>query len=97
MILDPPSFAKRETERAGAILAYERLTALGLPHLKPGGVLVSCSCSAHVSADEFFGAVRSAAKKSGRRFEELQTTGHAADHRATFKEAQYLKGIYLRF
>jgi 23S rRNA (cytosine1962-C5)-methyltransferase len=97
MILDPPSFAKRETERAGAILAYERLTALGLPHLKPGGVLVSCSCSAHVSADEFFGAVRSAAKKSGRRFEELQTTGHALDHRATFKEAQYLKGIYLRF
>jgi 23S rRNA (cytosine1962-C5)-methyltransferase len=97
IILDPPSFAKRETEREGAIRAYERLAQLGLPHLNPGGILLSCSCSAHVSSEEFFGAIRAAAKTSSRNFQELQTTHHAPDHHASFKEAEYLKAIYLRF
>ncbi len=97
VVLDPPSLAKREVERAGAIRAYAKLGGAGLQHLRPGGVLVACSCSAHVSAEEFFGAVRQAARKSGRRFSELQTTRHAPDHRATFPEAEYLKGIYLKF
>ena len=97
IILDPPSFAKREAERANAIRAYERLSALGISRLAPGGILGSCSCSAHVSADEFFGAVRSAAKNSGREFSEIQTTRHAPDHAATFPEAEYLKGIFLSF
>jgi 23S rRNA (cytosine1962-C5)-methyltransferase len=96
IILDPPSFAKRESERDKAIEAYERLASLGIRHLSPDGILVACSCSAHVSAEEFFGAVKRAAKKTGRRFEELQTTRHAPDHPATFKEAEYLKAIYLK-
>jgi 23S rRNA (cytosine1962-C5)-methyltransferase len=50
-----------------------------------------------VTAEEFFEAVRRSAAKSGRRFEELKTTRHAPDHHATFKEADYLKAIYLRF
>lgn len=97
IILDPPSLAKREGERAGAIRAYEKLAASGISHLSPGGILVACSCSAHVSAEEFFGAARGAAKKSGREFTEMQTTGHAPDHATSFKEAHYLKGVYLRF
>jgi 23S rRNA (cytosine1962-C5)-methyltransferase len=96
IVLDPPSLAKREPERAGAIRAYARLTELGIKHLLPGGILLACSCSAHVSAEEFFGAVRQSATKSGRRFNELQTTRHAPDHPATFKEAEYLKGIFLK-
>jgi len=97
IVLDPPSFAKREAERAGAIRAYEKLATLGIQHLARDGILVACSCSAHVSAEEFFTAARRSAAKSGRRFQELQTTGHAPDHHASFKEAEYLKGIYLRF
>ncbi len=97
IVLDPPSFAKRETERAGAIRAYEKLAGLGIQHLALGGILVACSCSAHVTAEEFFDAVRRSAGKSARPFEEIQTTRHAPDHPATFKEAEYLKGIYLRF
>ncbi len=97
IVLDPPSLAKREAERAGAIRAYGKLAMSGIEHLTPGGILVACSCSAHVSAEEFFGAVRAAARDSGRRFTELQTTRHAPDHHANFKEAEYLKGIYLRF
>lgn len=95
VILDPPSLAKRETERAGALRAYNKLAAMGIEHLDPGGVLVACSCSAHVSADEFFESVRAAAAQSGREFSELQTARHAPDHPAAFKEAEYLKVIYL--
>jgi len=97
IVLDPPSLAKREAERAGAIRAYARLTESGIRRLAGGGILTACSCSAHVSADEFFGAVRQAAMNSGRRFMEMKTTHHAPDHPATFKEAEYLKGIFLKF
>jgi 23S rRNA (cytosine1962-C5)-methyltransferase len=97
IILDPPSLARREDERSGAIVAYRRLAADGIRWLKPGGILLAGSCSAHVTTEEFFEAVRSAARSSGRRFEERETTTHPADHPATFPEARYLKGIYLRF
>ncbi len=96
VILDPPSLAKRETERPGAIRAYGRLASSGIEHLTPGGILVACSCSAHVTAEEFFEAIRRSAGKAGRTFEELRTTRHALDHPATFTEAEYLKAIYLK-
>jgi len=96
IVLDPPSLAKRETDRAGAIQAYARLAANGIRALRPAGILVAASCSAHVSSAEFFDAVRGAARKSGRAMTELETTGHPPDHPATFKEAEYLKCIYLK-
>lgn len=97
IVLDPPSLAKRASEREGAIRAYETLNALGIEKLSCEGILVAGSCSAHVSAAEFFEAVRRAAQKSGRKFSELKTMQHPSDHPATFKEAEYLKVIYLRF
>jgi 23S rRNA (cytosine1962-C5)-methyltransferase len=96
VVLDPPSLARREVERAQAIEAYGRLAGHGIRSLRRGGVLVAASCSAHVSAAEFFEAVRQAGRRSGRRFEELETTGHPPDHPATFPEAHYLKCMYLR-
>lgn len=96
VVMDPPSLARREAEREGAVKAYARLAGLGLARLRPGGMLVASSCSAHVSAAEFFGAVRSAARGSQRGFKEWRTTAHAPDHPATFAEAHYLKCIYLR-
>jgi len=96
-VLDPPSFATREAERAGALRAYAKLAALAIEHLSSGGILVACSCSAHVAAQEFFEAARVSAAKSKRRFVELRTTGHAPDHPAAFREAEYLKAIYMRF
>jgi 23S rRNA (cytosine1962-C5)-methyltransferase len=97
IVLDPPSLAKRAMEREGAIRAYEKLNSLGIEKLSRDGILVAGSCSAHVSAPEFFDAVRRAATKSGRKFSELKTLQHPPDHPATFKEAQYLKVIYLKF
>jgi 23S rRNA (cytosine1962-C5)-methyltransferase len=97
VVLDPPSLAKRATEREGAIRAYERVNALGIHLLERNGILVAGSCSAHVSSAEFFDAVRRAAMKSGRKFSELKTALYPADHPAGFKEAEYLKVIYLKF
>jgi 23S rRNA (cytosine1962-C5)-methyltransferase len=97
IVLDPPSLAKRAAEREGAIRAYERLNLLGIEKLSRDGILVAGSCSAHVSAAEFFDTVRRAAIKSGRKFSELKTVQHPPDHPATFKEAEYLKVIYLKF
>ena len=96
VILDPPSLAKREAEREGAVQAYEKLAANGIRALRRGGISVASSCSAHVSAEEFFETVRQAAQKSGRRFTELETTLQPPDHPATFPEARYLKCIYLK-
>jgi 23S rRNA (cytosine1962-C5)-methyltransferase len=97
IVLDPPALAKRAAEREGAIRAYERLNFLGIAKLARDGILVAGSCSAHVSAPEFFDAVRRAAVKSGRKFTELKTLRHPPDHPAGFKEAAYLKVIYLKF
>jgi 23S rRNA (cytosine1962-C5)-methyltransferase len=97
IVLDPPSLAKRATEREGAIRAYERLNSLGIKRLSGDGLLVAGSCSAHVPAAEFFDTVRRAAARSGRRHFELKTTQHPPDHPAGFKEAAYLKVIYFRF
>jgi 23S rRNA (cytosine1962-C5)-methyltransferase len=97
VVVDPPSLAKREGERAGAIRAYRRLNADAIRLLRRGGLLVAASCSAHVSESEFFGAVREAARASGRRVEEVAAGGHAPDHPASFAEARYLKCLFLRF
>lgn len=97
IIVDPPSLAKRETERQNAIKAYRQLNVSAIDRLEPKGILVAASCSAHVSSEEFFGAVRDAARMIRRPFKELKTAGHPSDHRATFAEAAYLKAIYLRF
>lgn len=96
VILDPPSLARREAERTGAIAAYGRLASYGWRALRPGGVLVAASCSAHVSTDEFHAAVLDAVRRTGRDFTELARTGHAPDHPATFPEAHYLKCLWLR-
>lgn len=96
VVVDPPSLAKREAERRRAIQAYGKLNASALRLLRPRGILVAASCSAHVSEEEFFGAVRMAMRGSGRRFEELATTSHAPDHHAAFPEARYLKCMFVR-
>ncbi len=92
IIVDPPSLAKRASEREGALRAYRRLNTRAMAKLRPGGVLLAASCSAHVSKSEFFEMIR----EIGSGWEELWTSGHAPDHCADFKEAEYLKAICLR-
>jgi len=96
IIMDPPSLAKREIERGVASRAYEKLAFQGIKLLRKGGIMVCCSCSAHVSVEEFTESVRHAMRKSGRKFQELEITGHAPDHPCTVIEMNYLKAIYLK-
>lgn len=96
VIVDPPSLAKRERDRQGAIRMYRRLNGAAMRRVRSGGVLLAASCSAHVSSQEFFGAVRSEAGRSGRQWDELWTAGHAPDHPASFPEAEYLKAVCLQ-
>ncbi len=96
VILDPPSMARRATERAGALAAYGRLASLGAARVRAGGILLAASCSAHVGAEDFFGLVLSTLRRTGRRATELERATHPVDHPATFAEAHYLKALYVR-
>ena len=96
VIVDPPSFAKREKEVPGALEAYRRINKLAVPLVTPGGVLLAASCSARVPAEDFFRVVEGVLKASGRKFTLLEKTTHDDDHPVGFLEGAYLKSGYYR-
>lgn len=97
IIIDPPSFAKKETERARALRSYERLAKYGSQLVADGGVLLLASCSARISSDEFFELNQRVLQDSRREFELLQKTFHDVDHPVAFPEGAYLKTGYYQF
>ena len=96
VVVDPPAFAKQQSEIPAALSAYQRLAGLALGVLRPGGTLVMASCSSRVSADDFYAAVRRGAGRTGRALHEFDHTGHPVDHPAGFAEGAYLKCLYAR-
>jgi 23S rRNA (cytosine1962-C5)-methyltransferase len=96
VVVDPPSFANKESQVEDALRAYRKLTELALPLVTEGGILVTASCSSRVSPDEFFNTVNRTAIQSGYRLREIERTGHAIDHplRDGFPEGRYLKCLY---
>jgi 23S rRNA (cytosine1962-C5)-methyltransferase len=96
LIIDPPSFAKSQTEVDGALAAYRRLVELGLAVLRSPGTLVMSSCSSRVTADQFFALVNETARSAGRPLQEMTRTGHPIDHPITFPEGAYLKCLFAR-
>ncbi len=94
VILDPPSFAKKQDEVQGALSAYGRLTKLGLGVLKRGGILVAASCSSRIDADSFFKVVHDAALEEKRPLQEIKRATHALDHPIRFAEGAYLKCLF---
>lgn len=96
IIIDPPSFAKRESEREKALVAYRRLVQLGAQLVTPKGMLVMASCSSRITAEEFFQVVTTTLAKSARPFQELERTFHDIDHPIRFPEGAYLKCGYYR-
>ena len=95
IVVDPPTLAKRGAEREGALRAYRRLNSSAISKLRPGGILVAASCTAHVAADDFYRLVEEEAQASCRPWRELWRSGHAPDHPADFPEAKYLKALCL--
>lgn len=94
VIIDPPSFAKDQSQVQRAISAYKRLTYLGLNLLQRGGILVQSSCSSQVPAGEFFAAIHNVAKGSGCILKEIERSYHPIDHPIRFKESAYLKCLF---
>lgn len=93
IILDPPAFAKSHKEKVNALKAYTKLNALALRSLKPGGILVTSSCSGSVSEAEFFDAVRFAAERANTSLRLLEKRAQPIDHgiNTAFPEGEYLK------
>lgn len=96
VVIDPPSFAKRESEIGKAKNSYARLARLGTQLVATKGVLVLASCSSRVLAEEFFEISESGIQDMGRNFEVLEKTYHDADHPIGFLEGAYLKCGYYR-
>ena len=98
VVLDPPKFARSRTAVADALMAYHRLnrTAVGL--LEPGGILVTCSCSGHVTREDFQHMLSGVAQRSGREIQILEQRGAAPDHptSAACLEGEYLKCFICR-
>lgn len=94
VIIDPPSFAKQQSEVERALAAYAQLTRLGLGVLQAGGTLVLASCSSRVSAETFFATVTQTAAQARRPLQTFAQTAHALDHPVGFPEGAYLKCLY---
>jgi 23S rRNA (cytosine1962-C5)-methyltransferase len=97
IVLDPPAFAKSKRAVEGALRGYKELNLRALKMLKPGGLLVTCSCSHHVGWAELEGAVASAAIDASRRVRLLERRGAAPDHPVVLNlpETEYLKCLVL--
>lgn len=93
VILDPPAFAKTKSQRANALRAYKEINLKALKLLNPGGMLVTCSCSHHVSEADMLEAVAAAALDAGRTLRVLERRTQASDHPIllTVPETLYLK------
>ena len=96
VILDPPAFAKRKKQKATALKAYMRLVQAGAKVTKKGGILFAASCSVHVEAANFYKAVFSGILSTGRKYVEINRTGHGKDHPIKFSEGEYLKGVFCK-
>jgi 23S rRNA (cytosine1962-C5)-methyltransferase len=95
IVLDPPAFAKTRRAVPTALRGYKELNLRALKMLRPSGILVSCSCSFHVSEAEFLEMLGAAAADAGRRVRILEKRGQAQDHPVLLNvpETAYLKCI----
>ena len=98
IVLDPPAFAKSKRAAESALRGYKELNLRALHLLAPGGTLITCSCSHHVSLEDFTVIVASAAADAGRRVQLLETRAAAPDHLEilTLPETRYLKCLICR-
>jgi 23S rRNA (cytosine1962-C5)-methyltransferase len=98
IVLDPPSLARRRSDVEAAAGGYKFLNLHALKHLNPGGLLLTFSCSQHLSSDLFQKVVFGAATDAGRKTAVLKKLGPPIDHPVSLHhpEGEYLKGLVLR-
>ncbi len=98
VVLDPPAFAKRRRDAGAAIRGYREINRQAISRLAPGGWLLTCSCSHHISRDAFRVAVMAAAAEAKRAAQIVRYLGPGADHPVglAHPEGDYLKGLLVR-
>jgi 23S rRNA (cytosine1962-C5)-methyltransferase len=98
IIIDPPAFAKRRKDLPKALAAYKRLNQLAMQLLANDGILVSCSCSYHVSPEDLQDAIAKAARATEKHVQILELGGQAPDHpvHPAIPETRYLKAYFCR-
>ncbi len=98
IVLDPPAFAKTRTARDAAWRGYKEINRRALQILTPGGFLLTCSCSYHVTEEEFEAVVTDAAADSGVTAQVIERRSQSPDHpvRLGMPETRYLKALLLR-
>jgi 23S rRNA (cytosine1962-C5)-methyltransferase len=80
IILDPPAFAKTKRDLVKALGGYKELNLRAMKMLRPGGILVTCSCSFHVSPADFFGVLADAAQDAHKSLRLIESRGASKDH-----------------
>lgn len=97
VILDPPAFIKRKKDLKEGMQAYRRLNALGLEVLKPGGILITSSCSFHMAQSQLLNVVRQAGTRQKANLRVLKFGGQSIDHpvHPAIPESNYLKTIFV--
>ncbi len=98
VILDPPAFTKSKRALAGAIRGYKEINLRGLKMLETGGILVTCSCSYHMSEELFLEVLHGAAKDAGRAVRIVEVRRQSKDHPMLLasQETHYLKCVILQ-
>ena len=93
VILDPPKFARKSRAVEDALRGYLHVNLLAVRLLEPGGILATCSCSGHVTREDFAAMLGAVAEQSGRPIQILGQLGQAPDHpiSASCPETAYLK------
>jgi len=97
VVIDPPSFAKQQSEIELAKKKYAQLAELGEQLTAKEGLLVLASCSSRILAQSFFDLNAQVLNSKSRLFETLLKTKHDIDHPVTFPEGAYLKCGYYQF
>jgi 23S rRNA (cytosine1962-C5)-methyltransferase len=98
VVVDPPAFAKRKKDLPKALAAYKRLNQLAMNLIADDGILVSCSCSHHVTSDDLQDAIAKAARGAQKHLQILEMGGQAPDHpvHPAIPETRYLKAYFCR-
>ncbi|MDR0396998.1 MAG: class I SAM-dependent rRNA methyltransferase [Oscillospiraceae bacterium] len=93
IILDPPAFTKSRAALDSALRGYKEINLRAMKLLADGGILITCSCSQHVSADEFGAMLHAAARDAKRTMRVLEKRGAGRDHPVLMgaRETEYLK------
>ena len=98
IVLDPPSFAKNKDAVAAALRGYKEINLRAMQLLRPGGYLISASCTYHVDEQAFEDMLASAAADARRRVQIIERRGAGKDHPVllNLRETRYLKCFVLR-